>query len=936
VAQYTNKKADALMAGLPGFWRLFFKDSRDIEGFLEASNQYLGQLYLDLMSSVLGTSLADTPVLNKENWKLLTIDETDINTVSRYNDQGETYDFSFPENYVDLDILQDSIIMPSLVMEKGVDFDVDTDKRVLKFYKDPFKGLIDSNTQHMLPEEGTPTRLIRKSSGSAIKDLNTTNFSRDTKAGKGDLLRIHAYGLKITYEGTGARVLSDGTFIFPTSLDCKKNDIIEITGASEDKFITNYWVKSNDGATLTVHRDTLGFPKVDSDSSLVYRIWQGAYTADAENINVVSFNGDLSLKTALDTSRYSNVPIVFSLVRDPYNPYVKGEPVNWSSTGGSSTYPIQTQLSKKQLVKGTVFVGARRFDGSLVVEDVDYTLDYTRGIFYQLQPWRSTSNGTIAYEYTLQVLLSAGGHLQASKSTEIQQIGMWVPEVKVDRETLWYNYGSLVGYKRPSTENYKQFLQGLIALYVGGPVFQRMESAMNIVAGYSICSTDKEILKGYHNSKLGEGTGAIVTPVDSFVTLNISDYVVSNEDVGRVFIVVSGTTDSLLGHYLIDEVRISDNAIKPAFTYGAIDDTVSWELVSEYKQTVITDKQEYTFPYNVPIREDVTNTDNIGTLVFNLFEAFTTAFKVVDYLEDATWWYDTHIPDTLWTKALLSRRKVSTLLYENVFGADDDAHFDDPGLYFGADDMGKPGRYRHKASYIIFDKYLKQHTFMVNIAKNLELDGDTLSIIQDSVLSVKPAYTYPVITPHTSFDDGIVLSDTFALSNIALLLGQQENNIGINGHELYFNAEDEWTFGSYYSYHKVTDHVVAGTPQVPITTGTHIDLSTYFNTQRRPYLLVLKDTCNGKPLTENIDYTFNWRTFQLTALTDWDGNTFPLIDFWMVVTYPYYSSDTRDGDTPICIGGLNPYYIRNEGSAGCIDRALQLTIDPGTGTTYPY
>jgi hypothetical protein len=115
------------------------------------------------------------------------------------------------------------------------------------------------------------------------------------------------------------------------------------------------------------------------------------------------------------------------------------------------------------------------------------------------------------------------------------------------------------------------------------------------------------------------------------------------------------------------------------------------------------------------MRTDVIDPANIGVLTFSAFEALTTAFTVVDYLEDPTWWHDKFIPEVLWEGQSSIRRLASTTLFENIIGPGDDARIGDPGLYIGADDEGNvtaaSSDYRHSVAFILFDRYLHIRTF---------------------------------------------------------------------------------------------------------------------------------------------------------------------------------------------------------------------------------
>ena len=62
----TGDKNSVLFTGLSGFWQRFFRDAQDIEAYYRASETYLGQVYLDLLGSILNIGAIDTPILNKE------------------------------------------------------------------------------------------------------------------------------------------------------------------------------------------------------------------------------------------------------------------------------------------------------------------------------------------------------------------------------------------------------------------------------------------------------------------------------------------------------------------------------------------------------------------------------------------------------------------------------------------------------------------------------------------------------------------------------------------------------------------------------------------------------------------------------------------------------------------------------------------------------
>ena len=73
-----GNNADTLLNGLSSFWHRFFRDIKDIQVAYEGTEILLGQVYLDLLSDVLNTSVVEAPLFRKEYYKLITIREDQI------------------------------------------------------------------------------------------------------------------------------------------------------------------------------------------------------------------------------------------------------------------------------------------------------------------------------------------------------------------------------------------------------------------------------------------------------------------------------------------------------------------------------------------------------------------------------------------------------------------------------------------------------------------------------------------------------------------------------------------------------------------------------------------------------------------------------------------------------------------------------------------
>lgn len=78
MAIISRNTGSAIFQGLSSFWKRFFKDSAVLDSIYSATEQQLGDVYLDLMETVLSKSLNNTVVFSKRDWSLLVINSTDL------------------------------------------------------------------------------------------------------------------------------------------------------------------------------------------------------------------------------------------------------------------------------------------------------------------------------------------------------------------------------------------------------------------------------------------------------------------------------------------------------------------------------------------------------------------------------------------------------------------------------------------------------------------------------------------------------------------------------------------------------------------------------------------------------------------------------------------------------------------------------------------
>jgi hypothetical protein len=363
----------------------------------------------------------------------------------------------------------------------------------------------------------------------------------------------------------------------------------------------------------------------------------------------------------------------------------------------------------------------------------------------------------------------------------VREMALWGVDTLVDNQRVYENFGYLLDRPRASSEAYRAFLGAVSRLFLLGPTFERLESALNTVAGLPVVRDDGEVLQGYSNGVdhtetggrvygLAQGSDGLLTASTSHLQSLSAPFL--PEDLGAsVSLLVAGrrvayTISRVLNPETVelspappvdavdvqwafthmqqrDRLRVSGLGARftdadvgkiirfpdsneprnkgsfrilavddPATvlletTYGLVDESgVTWDYSETGLQRVTTNRRVYTFPLDVPVRQDVAASGSFGSLTFRAFEALTTAFTVVDYLEDPTWWHHVLIPETLFNTTG-ARRAVTPEMVEHVYGALDGASYGDPGLFVGADDDRLPGQSR--AGYAVWygGPYLK-------------------------------------------------------------------------------------------------------------------------------------------------------------------------------------------------------------------------------------
>ena len=303
--------------------------------------------------------------------------------------------------------------------------------------------------------------------------------------------------------------------------------------------------------------------------------------------------------------------------------------------------------------------------------------------------------------------------------TTEREISFWLPDTKLDGYDLYLNYGYLVNRFEPSSEAYRALLKGIFQYFILGPTQNHITSALNVIVGFPVIRNDGEILQE---------------------------------------ITVDG----------------SDNVI-------------------------VTDQAEYYLPDTAPLREDVVEPNNwavnvgeASALEFTALSHLTTVFTVHDIITDPVWWLDRQIPIDLLPDENRLRRHMTPEIYENLIdGPTGLINIGDPGFFIGADDDGyvpavgagypaytgsgyvgntetwRP-TYRHAFAYIVFERFLKHHAFIVEF----DLDAINAGLIpfdrltsdlQSVIFAGKSAYTNMYAEPGLVFEDLVTIEEAVTL-----------------------------------------------------------------------------------------------------------------------------------------------------------------------------
>lgn len=435
------------------------------------------------------------------------------------------------------------------------------------------------------------------------------------------------------------------------------------------------------------------------------------------------------------------------------------------STAGGWVYTSKTTYGKLPTLQNKVFAATAALE-----ESFDYTVDGNK-ITFKSNPFTPTPlNG-----YGYRVIDGVG------------ELAFWAVDAEVDEFDLYYRFGHFFSAKTRSSETYRTFIRGIMQLYLLGPAIERIESALNVVAGLPVVREDGELVTSIDDgvSAMGNDGALFGDRFQSAATY------FGPTAVGGYISITNGDSWNLNTYPVLEvlgnghELRVGAPVDFQGTTWPGFNSETGtvWEFSSSGKHLLVTDRHTYVLPRGIALRPDI----GVGTPL-TAFEPLTDAVRVTDYISDPEWWHHITIPENLYTAPLESRISspdpvigkigaTSETGYAKIgdpgftIGPADGFHWDDALQAYVDEVLDVPAeplpRYRQRAAFVIMDRFLKMHIFGVTIDQRLGLSAvEMLTLLRE----VKPTHTSFYFKTGVRFTDLVLLDDSSTLGWLAATL----------------------------------------------------------------------------------------------------------------------------------------------------------------------
>mgnify|MGYP001467928808 CR=1 FL=1 len=153
------------------------------------------------------------------------------------------------------------------------------------------------------------------------------------------------------------------------------------------------------------------------------------------------------------------------------------------------------------------------------------------------------------------------GVFTATTALRVKELALWAVDAEYDDFRLYTVYGHYFGQKEASSEPYRAFVRGLMQLYVFGPILDRIESALNVMADLPVIRDDGEVLLGYDSGlDASSAQGGSDATLSGGSTLTAVSAVFNPADVGT-FVRLSNATNPINNNLFTITAYISPTSV---------------------------------------------------------------------------------------------------------------------------------------------------------------------------------------------------------------------------------------------------------------------------------------------------------------------------------------------------------------------------------------
>lgn len=578
-----------LLTALSDFWSVYYKDARVLSALSEGTLLEISQSYLELLETVLATSLDHIPVFSRKMFRVFELREDQLRYVEAAALDQDYWAVQLP-GFAGARMLMNKLLLPTKVLRDGGGFFTPSPNTLALRYP-PYLDTAFATTRRTVVAP------------MVFDDPASRPWLETLKAG--DLFKLTPTGGEASYTViTGveaARLWLDGvpsnvpvSASFNVKVLRKPYDHVQssavpaayatwfsggyavatVAGTKRLELSTSvHWQGAWAASTAYAVGDIVtqaGAPYVAlyaHTSGLVFdaTIWQplvGSYahvrqsTAPANDglSRIQSFVAPsrIQLQRVDSFTLTGSCEVSFGALGGEY---VAGDKPSWLLP--------HTDLDERESVDihavrahSVVFDGVTYVAGGALLQGVDYAVDYVTGRVEQQTLWNVSSVARAAYKWFVSyeertfrargawmtataylvgdvvtnagktwvctVAHTSGGSLDTTKfvlygvpfAYDVQRsvlaASVWAADALEDKDDLYDTFGSLMGYRRPSSEAYRAFLRGVSQLFLLGPELPRIEAALNAMAALPTVRDDGEVLVSYSSGFVAGGTDGLL------------------------------------------------------------------------------------------------------------------------------------------------------------------------------------------------------------------------------------------------------------------------------------------------------------------------------------------------------------------------------------------------------------------------------------------